>query len=293
MALTPLPRFSRLARFSLTTANAQRLASFYVEAFGACRLSDERFCGEAFHHVMGIESDARCITLCLGSSTIDLVEFDVSGAPYPAHTTACDSHFQHLAIVVSDMMEAWFQLSRTGGWSPITDGLPLRLPDSSGGVTAFKFRDPEGHPLELLSFPPERTPEKWQVRKSARACLGIDHSAVAVRDTHTSIAFYTAHGLCLSSRSHNAGPEQDRLDGLAGAIVDVTALAPAGAVPHLELLRYREKAKQPLSLRGNDIATTRLIFESDEISAACAIIDPDGHHLIVVPSPQPSRPEWR
>jgi len=289
MAVTPAPRFSRLARFSLTTADAQQLASFYVEAFGARHVSDTRLGGDKFRHMMGIECDARSITLRLGSEIIELVEFDVPGAPYPAHATACDTIFQHFAIVVSDITEAWFQLSRTPGWSPITHGTPQRLPDSSGGVTAFKFRDPEGHPLEFLSFPSKRTPKKWQVRQGKHPCLGIDHSAVVVSDAAASTEFYTSHGLHLSSQSHNAGPEQNWLDGLASAIVDVVGLAPAVAPPHVELLWYLRERVANATSSGNDIAATRLIFEADEATSPCQILDPDGHRLVVTPSSQLSR----
>ncbi len=41
---------------------------------------------------------------------------------------------------------------------------PERLPARSGGVSAFKFRDPDGHPLELLAFPPEAVPPIWRDR---------------------------------------------------------------------------------------------------------------------------------
>ena len=107
---------------------------------------------------------------------------------------------------------------------------------SSGGVTAFKFRDPEGHPLEMLAFEPGARPAHWAF-SSANLCLGIDHSAISVADTGRSVAFYSRLGLARTASSLNIGREQEELDNLLGAVVEVTALAPpTQAVPHVELL---------------------------------------------------------
>ena len=88
------------------------------------------------------------------------------------------------------------------------------LPESSGGVTAFKFRDPEGHPLELLAFPTHRTPPRWQAAAHPGLFLGIDHSAISVRNTERSLAFYRQLGLRLSAGSLNERNEQQHLDAL-------------------------------------------------------------------------------
>jgi catechol 2,3-dioxygenase-like lactoylglutathione lyase family enzyme len=290
MALIPPAQFHRLARFGLTTANAKQLAAFYIQALGFRQVEVTRLRGHDFRQQMGIDSDAFRITLTLGDSVLELMEFAVPGEPYPAHAIACDPVFQHFAVVAADMAEAWSALQKAGGWKPITVDEPQRLPESAGSVVAFKFRDPEGHPLELLSFPPNRTPSNWQHQQHGQRCLGIDHSAIIVSDTRTSIAFYAAFGLRQFSCSHNAGIEQDRLDGLTNAVVDVTGLTPAIAPPHVELLCYEKQASRPLlSYRSNDIAATRLIFAGDLTTAPCRLIDPDGHHLMVKPLSQLSR----
>jgi hypothetical protein len=56
---------------------------------------------------------------------------------------------------------------------------PARAAASAGtcdGVVTFKFRDPEGHPLELLEFPPGNMPAAWRRRQGVGPCLGNDHS---------------------------------------------------------------------------------------------------------------------
>ena len=138
-----------------------------------------------------------------------------------------------------------------------------------GGVTAFKFRDPEGHPLELLSFPSETGPKIWQYVGGDDPCLGIDHSAVSVADTRRSAAFYAALGLTVLARSLNTGPEQERLDDVSGATVEVTALAlPAGTKPHLELLCYRGDFPHSEQIPDvNDVAATRLVFAVTSMAA--------------------------
>ena len=95
--------------------------------------------------------------LRLGRQRIELLEFmDSAGRPYPPDSTSTDLWFQHVAIIVSDMACAYERVMTNRRFRPISRGGPVRLPDSSGGVTAFKFRDHEGHPLELLAFPQDR-----------------------------------------------------------------------------------------------------------------------------------------
>jgi catechol 2,3-dioxygenase-like lactoylglutathione lyase family enzyme len=251
---------------------------------------------------MNVEGGATCITLALGQEIVELLQFDCPGRPYPARSSACDLLFQHFAIVAADMPAAWQRLRGVKGWSSITRDEPQRLPKTSGGVTAFKFRDPEGHPLELLAFPAANTPSKWRGTGNRgmgnrgtgnnATSLGIDHSAISIADTAVSIAFYQALNLRISARSFNQGPEQDMLDDVRGAQVEVTALSAPTPSPHVELLCYRGHSHKPPAIRSNDIAATRLAFalcgparaELDPIGYG--ILDPDGHHLVIeAPSP--------
>ena len=90
-----------------------------------------------------------------------------------------------------------------------------RLPPANGGVSAFKFRDPDGHPLELIHFPPGQGRAVWQGHGRAALFLGIDHSALCVSDTARSLRLLRrARASRPSSRSFNHGPAQSRLDGL-------------------------------------------------------------------------------
>ena len=300
----------RIARVSLTTADAERLAAFYRAALGFEGGAVEERGGPDFARLMGIEAArARIVRLRLGHQQVELVAFASPGEPYPADIAGNDPAFQHLAIVVSDMAAACARLRETGGWTAITRPEPQRLPPGSGGVTAFKFRDLEGHPLELLAFPAGHVPTAWQEAAAAGPCLGIDHSAISASDTARSVAFYERLGFRVAARSLNRGIEQERLDGVPGAVVEVTALGhPGAAPPHLELLCYRQPAPRAARrLRSNDAAATRLVLEVDELPAlvrqlqsvsgdvispgivpdehgrrAALLRDPDGHALCLV-----------
>jgi len=281
----------RLRYVSLTCADVARAAAFYQSAFGFRQLVAERRSGPQFERLMGVNAGAERRVLALGHESIELLQFDHLGAPYPAGSVSSDLIFQHFAIVVSDMTRAFERLSAIGGWHAISTEGPQRLPESAGGVTAYKFRDPEGHPLELLAFPADAAPARWQgLPTSVSApCVGIDHSAICVTDSARSIAFYAALGLTRSAHSFNSGPAQARLDGVTEPQVQVTALTPQQPTPHVELLCYRTAQRYAAAAptpRSNDIAATRLVFESEVVargaaSLPCRLSDPDQHQLLI------------
>lgn len=250
----------QIARIELVARDHDAMQGFYVEALG-------------FESVRTVrETDAKRAELRLGDSRLDLVTYDTPGADYPAARAATDPWFQHFAIAVSDMPAAYKQLSAYPQ-QPISIGGPQLLPPSTGSVTAYKFRDPEGHPLEL-SFNPAAN----GAATTTGPFRGIDHSAIAVSDVAASITFYTRLGFRVAERLINTGPEQDRLDGLAGVMLDIVVLT-ADTTPHLELLHYRHPlpvAERTVALE--DVAATRLVLSAT--SASGPTRDPDGHWLI-------------
>ena len=194
-----------------------------------------------------------------------------------------ETGFQHLAIVVADMRAAMDRLAAVTGWTPISRNGPESLPPASGGATAFKFRDPEAHPLELLQFPPDAMPRHWQEVLNRATFLGIDHSAISIIDKARSVAWYAGFGFTKGSTQINRGIEQARLDGLKGAVVEVTPLyAPDGGPPHLELLRYRHPAPQPRPAADACTAATELVIGVAGQERCRCLRDPDGHRLRLV-----------
>jgi catechol 2,3-dioxygenase-like lactoylglutathione lyase family enzyme len=279
----------------LCSARAGPLADFYESALGFRRVAMEHLSGAWAQQHLAASGRVMRVTLALGAQRVTMLQFiDRPGRLYPVDAKASDLVFQHFAIVVDDMAAAMAQLARTAGWTAITADGPQQLPVSSGGVTAFKFRDPEGHPLELLAFPPDDVPARWRHVQGNGPFLGIDHSAISVADSVRSAAFYESLGLTVSNRSINDDPAQARLDDLDDPRVEVTAMAPAVETPHVELLAYRSARRYAApDLAPNDVAATCLVFEVEQGAAesranpACPmhLVDPDGHRLsIVLPS---------
>ncbi len=122
------------------------------------------------------------VELRLGRQAIGLIRAQPGGRLYPADVAGWSPLFQHIAIVVADMTRACAHLAAIRGWKPISTSGPQMLPAASGGVSAFKFRDPEGHPLELIAFPAGSVPARWQTtsagyspgHRSFRG-LGVEH----------------------------------------------------------------------------------------------------------------------
>lgn len=259
--------FNAIAGFRLVTAALEDLAEFYrAIGFAIGELSP---IASAELAVLGLEGGGFRRTMRLGESRVDLDLFDRPGDPYPADATACDLIFQHLALVTDDADAAWRRACDAGA-RPISRGGPVTLPRSAGGATAVKFRDPEGHPLEFLQFPPGINP-KWP----GTGIMGVDHTALCVANVSASQRFYQVQGLREGGRSLNHGPTQAALDGLKGVEVDVVPLNPPLTPPHLELLGYRrpmgKTSKAPMA---NDIAATRIVWRADRYAL---LRDPDGH----------------
>ncbi|MCQ8241546.1 VOC family protein [Rhizosaccharibacter radicis] len=269
-----------IRRFSLTSADPDRLAGFYRDAFGCLPDGGTRRPAASY----GVAGGMSVSNLRLGEELIELVRFDEPGRPYPPDSTSHDQWFQHLAIVVADMGAAMAALGRCADWTPISLGGPVTLPAEAGGVTAFKFRDPEGHPLELLQFPSGQAPPRGRrASAAARPCLGIDHSAMACSDIARAEAFLAGLGFRPSGRSLNQGPQQERLDAAPGVVADVVPVAvPDAPGPHLELLGYRTPAIRPGHTGPNDVAATRIVLHGPSNDAGLTE-DPDGHRFVASP----------
>ena len=260
-----------ITAFRLTTAMPDRLARFYA-AIGFTT-GERTIIPPEEMALLGLAGGSERLSLQLGRQRVDLDGFSAPGQPYPERSNAADLWFQHLAIVTSDANAAWARAMAAGAL-PISRSGPTQLPESAGGVTAIKFRDPEGHPLEFLQFP-DAAAKGW----TGEGVLGVDHSAISVADAEVSRRFYEGLGLKLGAPSLNQGPAQVALDGLDDALVDILPMQPPTQPPHLELLGYRTPKGRPASrMEANDIAATRIVWRADRDAL---VRDPDGHlHLL-------------
>ncbi|MHB1094198.1 VOC family protein [Thiobacillus sp.] len=299
----------RLLRISRTVSDLARAVAFYRDTLDFRVVDEVTHNDDAWGRLMGIAgARAQSVTMRLGEQEIELVMFDPPGDPYPSESSATDLWFQHIAIVVSDIQAAYTRLYAYS-FKPISENGPQQLPPTSGNVIAFKFRDPDGHPLELIQFPEGTGNARWR-QKTGLFC-GIDHSAIDVADVERSIDFYTRMlGLRVVSRSVNTGTEQARLDHEPNVQVDVVALQPSiEGPPHLELLGYvqPEGCPIPADFKSSDVIADRLILQvqdlprllksmeneqvtiiSSSIAISCGgqfavhVRDPAGHSLVLV-----------
>lgn len=262
----------KLDRIALTVSNLEQTERFYREGLGFTRVKQITYSDSAYAHLLGVP-DARVHTLVmrLGNEEVEFEQITPTGKPYPAGSRSPDLWFQHFAIIVSDMDRAYAQLKRVR-FRPISSGGPQTLPPQNGRVTAFKFRDPDGHPLELLYFPPGVGREVWRerTRSGKQVFLGIDHSAIGVSDTPKSRAFYEGLlGMKPAYEVLNTGPTQEHLDGTFNAVVQITGFRPRSQDgPGVEFLDYRAPSigrSAPRDTGANDIVHARMVVSVDHL----------------------------
>ena len=297
----------------LTVRDMDRSVEFFTRVLSFVKTSDVEVAGEAFERLHGVfGARARVVRLKLGDEALELTEYLAPrGRSIPEDARSNDRSFQHVAIIVSDMAAAYRRL-REHKVVHASSG-PQRLPDwnpNAGGIEAFYFKDPDGHALEVLAFPKDRGAAKWH-KPTDRLFLGIDHTAIVVADTETSLRLYRdTLGFRVAGESENYGTEQEHLNNVAGARLRITGLRVA-AGPGIELLEYlspRDGRAAPPDLHANDLAhwQTTLLSSAVDVLArlwqllfvspgaitfpgteltfrrALMIRDPDGHAMRVV-----------
>ncbi len=264
---------------NMTVADMDRAVDFYSRVLSFEKVSDTEVTGDAYEHLQGIFGlRMRVVRMKLGDEFIELTEYLAPrGRPIPVDSRSNDRWFQHIAIIVSDMERA-YQLLRQHKVEHASTG-PQLLPDwnpNAGGIRAFYFKDPDGHPLEILQFPAGKGDPKWQKaggRLGGPLFLGIDHTAIVVWNTDETLRFYrNLIGLKVAGESENYGIEQERLNNVFGARLRITALRAASG-PGIELLEYlapRDGRPFPQDERANDIVhrQTRLVTRNADAAAS-------------------------
>ncbi|MGH1393488.1 MAG: VOC family protein [Trichormus sp.] len=307
----------RIRAIGLTVTDCNQSLNFYTQALGFELFSDITIEEQNYSELVGVPgAEIRIITVQLGDELIKLMGYlNVEGKPIPSDSQSNDLWFQHIAIVVSDMERAYNHL-RSFPITPISVS-PQTIPPenkASGGVRAFKFKDPDGHDLELICFPPDKGKDKWH-QKTNRLFLGIDHSATAISNTEQSLHFYRdLLGMEIDSRSVNWRVTQTRLDNLPQAEVKITALRPVQDGVGIELLDYILPGKgrsipsdwkscdiarvqiefvvnnlellvDKLQQNGVQFVSPRIVEFADDLlpyKQGCLVKDPDGHAILLI-----------
>ncbi len=242
----------------ITVKEMDRSVKFYEQVLGFKKISDQEFNGEAYERLNNLFGlNVRVVKMQLGDESIELVDYLTSGGrSIPEDQKANDLFFQHIAIVVSDMDRAFRQLKKFN--VEYVSTLPQTLPVSNtaaAGIRAFYFHDPDDHNLELIYFPKGKGNPKWQTM-DGKLFLGIDHTAIGVSSTETSLKFYQdILGIERKGESWNFGNEQEHLNNVQGASLHITGLRTL-AGPGVEFLQYLKPGpgrKYPADTRSDDL----------------------------------------
>lgn len=320
-AVAPASLVGDTSGVSITVSDLDRSVRFFTDVLDARLEARGARSGEAFERFTGLfGAVAETARLTIGAQRIELVAYRTpAGRPIPADARSHDRTFQHIAIVVADMDRAFARV-RDAGVRFASSG-PQTLPawnPQAGGIRAFYFKDPDGHALELIWFPPGKGEPRWQ-QPGDRLFLGIDHTAIVVADTDRSLTFYRdLLGLRVAGGSENYGREQEHLNGVFGAHLRITTLrAPSGG-PGVELLEYLAPSTgrdAPPDATPADLwhwsTVLRVAAPPDaarlraarvpsvsagpsgpgEVRPALLVRDPDGHAICLTTSPWPFEAE--
>lgn len=242
---------------AVTVSDMERSLEFYTRVLPFERVDSREVSGDDYEHLYGVfGARVRIERLRLGDEYLELMQFIAPhGRPIPVDSHSNDRWFQHVALIVSDMDQAYALLLRhhVEHASSGPQLLPAWNPNA-GGISAFYFRDPDGHALEILHFPADKGADKWH--RASPLFLGIDHTAIVVSDTEASLRYYRdALGMHVAGASENYGPEQERLNGVFGARLRITAMRAARGpgVEFLEYLAPRSGRTMPVDTQANDL----------------------------------------
>ena len=253
-----LPVVERVGAIGMTVSDMDASVEFYSKVLSFEKVSDVEVTGEDYERLQGVFGlRMRVVRMRLRDEFIELTEYlTPKGRPVPVDSRSNDRWFQHIAIITSDMDQAYALLRRNKVEHASTG--PQRLPDwnkNAGGIKAFYFRDPDKHWLEILQFPPDKGDQKWQ--RKDKLFLGIDHTAIVVGDTEASLKFYRdVLGLRVAGTSENYGTEQEHLNNVFGARLRITSLRAASGGPGIEFLEYlapNDGRPAPADARASDL----------------------------------------
>jgi catechol 2,3-dioxygenase-like lactoylglutathione lyase family enzyme len=242
----------------MTVSDMDRSIDFFSKVLSFEKISDVEVAGSEYERLQGVfGARMRVARMKLGGEFIELTEYLApQGRPIPADSRANDRWFQHIAIVVSNMDKAYQELRahkiRHGSTGPQT--IPASN-KAAAGIRAFYFKDPDGHNLEIIYFPPDKGDPRWQ-NTNGELFLGIDHTAIVVGDTAQSLKFYRdLLGFKLAGESINHGTEQEHLNNVAGVRLRISGLRVQNG-PGIEFLDYlapKDGRPTPADTRANDL----------------------------------------
>jgi catechol 2,3-dioxygenase-like lactoylglutathione lyase family enzyme len=270
-ALAANSQVKAVETIGMTVSDVDRAIEFY-SALAFQKVSEVEVFGQEYEQLEGVfGTRMRIARMQLGSELIELTEYlTPRGESIPLDSRSNDLWFQHIAIVVSDMDEAFEKLRalRVQFVSTAPQTLPPSIP-AAAGIKAFYFRDPDGHNLELIYFPPGKGDPRWQ-KQTGKLFLGIDHTAIGIASTNASLRFYgELLGFRKTGESENLGTEQEHLNQVFGAHLRITGTR-TNSGPGLEFLEYltpRDGRSVPAETRANDLVHWQTTLVTEDLEA--------------------------
>lgn len=285
----------KLLQVGFSSRNVEQAATFFEHYLGFVRgagwISDDPregallgLPGARFKRLQ-LHLGQECLELC---EVISAAAGTRTGRPIPADSRSCDLWFQHICLVTSDLEAALGTLQpalQFGQATAVSSGAQT-LPawnTAAAGIRAYKFRDPEGHNLELLQFPADKGEARWHQSAVQGVMLGIDHSAISVANTAASCRFYDELlGLKLGGDGINSGPTQDGLDGLQHTEVRISAhrCSTGAGIECLNYLPPNAGRAMPADLGPQDLAHWQIRLQVADLDSLVDQIEPYGGRLI-------------
>lgn len=293
---------SSIDTVAFTVSDMNRSVEFYTRVLQFSKLAERDIHGEPYEKLLGqFGVHARAAVLTLESEALILVEYRTSkGHPRPIDSQSHDHWTQQVTIAVSDMDKAYQWIHDRG--APFVSPLPQRF----GELKAFQLRDPDGYALQLVQYPRGKGDARWQRdNRAGKLFLGIDRTSIVVASLDRSLLFYRDQlGLIAAPGEDRSGPDESRLQGLAGVSLKTVELKAVKGWT-LELRQFvtpSDGRSIPVTRRPSDyyhaqtfIRTVSLApfsaltpevvqFPEKElkISKASLVRDPDGHAIVLL-----------
>jgi catechol 2,3-dioxygenase-like lactoylglutathione lyase family enzyme len=268
-------------KVTITVSDVDKVKLFYIDAFGAKEIGTSLFKKNELGLLFNINDatvEVKTVLLQIGNEYVELQSFkgkNLSPTPIPKDSRSNDLWFQHVAIVVPNMQKAFDAIHQK--MAVFVSTAPQTLPQylsAAAGISAFYFRDPDGHNLEVINFPKGKGNPKWQLDTTA-TFAGIDHTAIGVSNTDAQYKFYKEIlGMDIAGHSENYGTEQEHLNQVFGARLWITGMkAPNGfGIEFLQYLAPPGGRKYPLDSHVYDLwhwHTTVKVNDIDSVYKKC------------------------
>ena len=145
-----------LSHTGIVVRNMEKMIAFYRDTFGFQIALDTQVSGKETDNIVNFALEReRIVLMNLGEMQIELLEYRPAGRGYPVDYKSNDLFGVHLAFKTDDM-ERDYAMLKANGMEIISKGGFQTIPPEHpifAGTKVLYFRDPEGHPLELIQMP--------------------------------------------------------------------------------------------------------------------------------------------